>query len=107
VSGKDRTVITATKPRVQRSRATGQQSHNVRISESAHRVVSDLAARSGVSQGEIIEHALERYRREQIFARAAEQLTVIHDDPEARAAMDAEYALFDAVAVEGLEREEW
>lgn len=42
-----------------------------------------------------------------MFALAAEQLQAIQDDPELRAEMDAEYAMFDAVAVEALEREEW
>jgi hypothetical protein len=83
------------------------RSHNVRISEATHRAVSELAAQTGNSFGEIIEWAVERYRREQMFARAAEQLKAIQDDPEMNAEMDAEYAMFDAVVVEALEREDW
>ncbi|HUG14489.1 MAG TPA: ribbon-helix-helix protein, CopG family [Thermomicrobiales bacterium] len=86
---------------------TRSRSHNVRITEATHRAVSELAAQSGNSFGEIIERAVDRYRREQMFALAAEQLQAIQDDPELRAEMDAEYAMFDAVAVEALEREEW
>lgn len=105
--GQEFYVVTGTQSRSRRTPTAKSRSHNVRINDATHRTVSELASQSESSFGEIIERAVERYRREQIFARAAEQLQAIENDPESRAALDAEYAMLDTVAVEVLDREEW
>lgn len=80
---------------------------NIRVTETTHRTLSDLAAQSGESMTAIVEHAVDRYRREQVLLQANAAWSELMLDPEFRAEMAAEDALWDTTVGDGLEDELW
>jgi hypothetical protein len=86
--------------------ANAKQRH-VRVSESTHSILRDLAEESGDPMTVVLDRAVELYRREQLFALAAAQWQAIQGDPEARAELAAEYAIWETTVADGLERETW
>ena len=81
--------------------------HHVRLSEGAHRTLVELSRASGEPMATLVEHAIELFRREQLFAAGETAWLAIQADPVARAEVDAEYALWDSAVGDGLEREHW
>ena len=55
----------------------------------------------------VLDRAIEQYRRDRIFEQAAIEWEAIQRDPVAKAELDAEHALWDATATDGLEDEQW
>ncbi|HUG16685.1 MAG TPA: hypothetical protein VMM78_16895 [Thermomicrobiales bacterium] len=86
--------------------ATTHNQH-VRISQASHRKLRELADETGESMTAVLDQAIERFRRERFFARAAAEWEAIQRDPIARAELDAEYALWDTTVADGLDGEEW
>lgn len=86
--------------------ATGRQ-RTVRINEATHRMLSDLAEERGESMAEVLERAVDRFRRAQVLHNANAIWEAILKDPAARAEVEAEDALWDGTLADGLDAEEW
>ena len=87
--------------------ATTTRQHHVRVSEAGHRLLKELAERMGNPMSAVLDRAIERYWRAQLFEEAAQQWAAIQADPVSRAELEAEYALWDATVADGLEHESW
>lgn len=79
----------------------------VRVSARTHRAVQELAERRGQSMTRVIEEAIERERREPVLRDANAAWARIMDDPQAKAEIETERALWDATLGDGLELEDW
>lgn len=79
----------------------------VRVTESTHHALHNLSSDSGESMTAIIERAVDLYRREQILLQANAAWAKLMEDPEAKAELDAEDALWDATVGDGLEDDPW
>jgi predicted transcriptional regulator len=78
-------------------------STTIRVSEKTRDTVHDLARSIGVPMAEIVERAIEQYRRQQILDAANAQYAALRADPEAWAEIEAERAIWDATLADGLE----
>jgi predicted transcriptional regulator len=78
-------------------------STTIRVSEKTRDTVHDLARNVGVPMAEIVERAIEQYRRQHILDAANAQYAALRADPEAWAEIEAERALWDATLADGLE----
>jgi predicted transcriptional regulator len=78
-------------------------STTIRVSEKTRDTVHDLARNVGVPMAEIVERAIEQYRRQHILDTANAQYAALRADPEAWAEIEAERALWDATLLDGLE----
>jgi predicted transcriptional regulator len=78
-------------------------STTIRVSEKTRDTVHDLARNVGVPMAEIVERAIEQYRRQQILDAANTQYAALRADPEAWAEIEAERAIWDATLADGLE----
>lgn len=72
-------------------------STNVRISVEAHKVLRDLARSEGASMQEVLDRALEAYRRERFLREANEEFAAL------RAEIPAERAVLEGALLDGLE----
>ena len=86
---------------------TATRRRTMRVIETTHRILRELAGQSGDSMTVIVERAVERYQREQLLTGANEAWAVLQADPVARADIEAEQALWDQTLGDGLEREAW
>lgn len=68
----------------------------VRISETTHRALRDLAESERISQQAIVERAIENYRRQRFLEAANRQYAALRNDPEAWAQELSERAIWDA-----------
>jgi predicted transcriptional regulator len=75
----------------------------IRVSEKTHRVLHELASDIGAPMSDVVDQALELYRRQRIFAQANAAYAALRADPVASAAWDAEIAAWDATLADGLE----
>jgi len=74
----------------------------VRISDSGRSLLSELAREAGRSMTDILDEALETYRRERFFAEAAAAYESLSSGE--RNSYDQELASFDGTLADGLER---
>jgi predicted transcriptional regulator len=74
----------------------------IRIPPSAHTRAQRLAKKESTTLGAVIDAALERYERERMLAAYAEDMERLWTDPDARAHYQAEVALWDQTAADGL-----
>lgn len=79
----------------------------VRVTRRTHQALQELTKQTGQSMPTIIEKAIDDYQREQILREANEQWERILADPVARAKAEAEDALMDQTAGDGLEDWPW
>ena len=86
--------------------AATRQRH-VRVSETTHRTLRELADDSGEPIAALLDRAVEDYRRKLFFEQAARDWEALERDPEAVAEFEAELALWDQTVGDGLEPEEW
>ena len=86
---------------------TATRRRTMRVTETTHWILRELAGQSGDSMTVIVERAVERYQREQLLTGANEAWAVLQADPAARADIEAEQALWEQTLGDGLEREEW
>ncbi len=78
----------------------------VRISEASLLVLKELAEQTGQTEMEVLDKALDAYRR-QVFVDAVNAgYAALRADPEARAEHLAERKLWDATLMDGLDPEE-
>ena len=78
-------------------------STTIRVSEKTRATIHDLAHNAGVPMAELVERAIEQYRRQQILDAANAQYAALRADPEAWAEVEAERAIWDATLLDGLE----
>jgi hypothetical protein len=87
--------------------AGGTKQHTVRVSESTHRALRRLIAVSGKSMTAVLERAVDRFEREQLFAEADAAWAAIQADPAAMAEIEAEQRLWDQTLMDGLAGDGW
>lgn len=87
--------------------ASSPRQHVVRVSERKHRALRDISAETGKSIGEVVNRAVDRVRRERMFAEAGRALREMEGDTDALAEIDAEHDLWDTTVGDGLRPERW
>src|SRR5436309_1936572 len=78
----------------------------VRISEASHRVLRELAEQTGQTMMDVLDKAIDAYRRKLFFEQLNAGYAELRADPEAWAAMEAERQLWDATLMDGLAPDE-
>jgi predicted transcriptional regulator len=78
-------------------------STTIRVSDKTHRVLQELAATIGAPMSDVVDQALELYRRQRMFVQANAAYAALRADPIASAEWDAEIAVWDATLTDGLE----
>ncbi len=86
---------------------TATQRRTMRVTETTHRILRELAGQSGDSMTVIVERAVERYQREQLLSEANDDWAALQADRTATVELAIEQALWDRTLGDGLEREEW
>jgi hypothetical protein len=78
------------------------------ISETSQRLLSELAARTGESASNVLDKALDAYRRKLFFEELNAGYAELRADPKAWAEHEAERKLWDATLMDGLDpAERW
>lgn len=75
----------------------------IRVSQKVHRQLNTLARSEGVSMQQVLEAALEHYRRRQFLLAVNDAYAALRNDPAAQAEETAEQALWDNTLPDGLE----
>lgn len=78
----------------------------VRISESSYEKLKKLEKAIGISKQSILEQALEKVAREQIFKQVSKSYEAIYAGPEAKKEFEEELAAWDTTLEDGLD-DEW
>jgi hypothetical protein len=78
----------------------------VRLSEAAHHLLKELADRTGQTMTDVLDKALDSYRRQIFFEQLNAGYTELRADPQAWAEHMAERKLWDATLMDGLDAEE-
>src|SRR5438445_13789801 len=78
----------------------------VRISESSHQTLKELAARTGERMVDVLDKALDAYRRKLFFEQLNAGYAELRADPEAWAEHLAERKQWDATLMDGLSSDE-
>ena len=78
----------------------------VRISDTSHQVLKDLAEQTGQTMLEVLDKALDAYRRKLFFEQLNAGYAELRADPEAWAEHLAERKLWDATLMDGLDPDE-
>ncbi len=79
---------------------------SIPISEASHRILRELAERTGRTVTEVLEQAIDAYRRQLFFEQLNAGYAELRADPEAWAEMEAERKVWDATLTDGLDRDE-
>jgi hypothetical protein len=80
----------------------------VRISEASHRTLKELAEQTGQTMIEVLDKALDAYRRKLFFEQMNDGYAELRADPKAWAEHLAERELWDATLMDGLDpNERW
>lgn len=77
----------------------------VRVSESTHQLLRSLATQAGESMQEVVEKAVEHYRRKAFLEGLSNDFRNLHEDAAAMEEERAERALWDNTLQDGLETE--
>ena len=75
----------------------------IRVSTKTRDLLHDLARDAGVPMHEVVEQALEYYRRQQMLAATNTAYAALRNDPQAMQEWQAEQAEWDATVGDGLE----
>lgn len=75
----------------------------VRVSEKTHSTLQTLAREVGAPIGDVVDRAVELYRRQRIIEQANAAYAVLRADPEAWAEVQAERAAWESTVADGLE----
>ena len=78
-------------------------STTIRVSEKTRATLHSLARDAGIPMAEVVEQAIEAYRRKRILDAANAQYAALRADPEAWAEVQAERAVWDVTLADGLE----
>lgn len=77
----------------------------IRVSRQTHRKLSELSKSSGRSAQEIVDRALELYRREQVLEATNRAYAVLRENTAAWGELEAERRAWDATLSDGLAHE--
>lgn len=75
----------------------------IRISVRTHEMLQELARTAGASMQEVVERAVELYRRQRILAATNAAYAVLQADPAAAQELKEERAAWDVTLADGLE----
>ena len=75
----------------------------VRVSENTHALLQDLSRAEGVSMQQILQKALDQYRRERLLSATNAAYAAVRADQKSWSEVEAERASWDATLVDGLE----
>jgi len=75
----------------------------VRLSETSHRLLREMAEQSGETMLEILDKALDAYRRRMFFENLNAGYAALRADPKAWAAMEEERKAWEATLMDGLD----
>ena len=78
----------------------------VRISKASHQLLKDLAEQTGQTMRDVLDKALDAYRRKLFFEQMNAGYTELRADPEAWAEHLAERRQWDATLIDGLDPDE-
>jgi predicted transcriptional regulator len=78
----------------------------VRISEASHRLLKELADQTGQTMTDVLDQALDAYRRKVFFERLNAGYAELRADPEAWAESETERKRWDATLMDGLDPDE-
>jgi hypothetical protein len=78
----------------------------VRISEASRRILKDLANQTGQTMMDVLDKALDAYRRKLFFEQMNAGYAELRADPEAWAEAEAERKLWDQTLMDGLDPDE-
>lgn len=78
----------------------------VPISEASHRILQDLTQQTGLTATEVLDKALDAYRRKVFFEQLNAGYAALRADPKAWAEFEAERKLWDATLMDGLDPDE-
>jgi hypothetical protein len=78
----------------------------VRISEASHQVLKELASRTGQTMVEVLDRAVDGYRRKLFFEQLNAGYAELRADPRAWAEHQAELKKWDATLMDGLDPDE-
>jgi predicted transcriptional regulator len=78
----------------------------VRISEASHQLLKELADQTGQTMMDVLDKALDAYRRKQFFDQLNAGYAELRADPQALADHLAEQQLWDATLMDGLDPDE-
>ena len=81
-------------------------STTIRVSEKTRDTVHDLARKGGIPMAEVVERAIEQYRRQCFVEAINTGYAELRADPEAWAAYQEELGAWDATLLDGLERDD-
>jgi predicted transcriptional regulator len=77
----------------------------IRVSERTHQMIAMLAREADTPMSELVERAVEQYRRAHIIAEANRAYAALRADPEAWAEVQGERAAWDGTIADGLPQE--
>lgn len=77
----------------------------IRISEKTHRTLMQLAREARAPMTDLVDQAVELYRRKRILAEANVAYAALRQEPEAWAELQAERAVLEGTLVDGFDRE--
>jgi predicted transcriptional regulator len=75
----------------------------IRVSTATRQLLNHLARRTGTSMQQVLETALEQYRRQQFLDALNAAYATSHADPRAQAEHAEEQGLWDATLLDGLD----
>lgn len=78
----------------------------IHLSKAAHQALKEMAEQTGKTMSEVLEKALDDYRRKLFFEGLAADYAALRADPEAWAEELAERARWDATLMDGLDPDE-
>ena len=78
----------------------------IRISETSHRILKELTEQTGQTMTEVLDKALDAYRRKQFVEKLNAGYAELRADPEAWAEHLAERKQWDATLMDGLDPDE-
>ncbi len=74
----------------------------IRVSAKTHRMLAQLSREAGTSMNDLVEQAVELYRRQRIIAEANVAYAALRADPAAWAEVQAERKVWDSTLTDGL-----
>jgi hypothetical protein len=87
--------------------STSTKQRTVRVSERTHKYLHEVSELTGKPMTAVLDHAVERYRREQILKEANRAWAAMMEDPGTRAEIEAEHKILEGTLLDGLEDEPW
>ncbi|RRR75179.1 MAG: toxin-antitoxin system protein [Candidatus Viridilinea halotolerans] len=76
----------------------------IRVSTQTHRTLTGLAQRAGLPMAEVVEQAIELYRRQRMLEEANAAYAALRQDATAWAELQAERTVWDATVGDGLQK---